>query len=150
MTFASSRYVTVHRGRYRAAGRSFDRRRFDPADQPVRHSSARAAADRRRTSNCGSAGTPRCRSLRRPPRRYRKEGPSRLTAVAYSARPVAVIVLAAGEGTRMKSVSPKVLHGFAGRTLLGHVLAAAEPLGAERTVVVIGHGRDAVREHLAA
>ena len=70
--------------------------------------------------------------------------------MAYSARPVAVIVLAAGEGTRMKSVSPKVLHGFAGRTLLGHVLAAAEPLGAERTVVVIGHGRDAVREHLAA
>jgi bifunctional UDP-N-acetylglucosamine pyrophosphorylase/glucosamine-1-phosphate N-acetyltransferase len=50
----------------------------------------------------------------------------------------------------MKSVSPKVLHGFAGRTLLGHVLAAAETLGAERTVVVIGHGRDAVREHLAA
>jgi bifunctional UDP-N-acetylglucosamine pyrophosphorylase / glucosamine-1-phosphate N-acetyltransferase len=70
--------------------------------------------------------------------------------VAYSARPVAVIVLAAGEGTRMKSASPKVLHGFAGRTLLGHVLAAAAPLDAARTVVVIGHGRDAVREHLAA
>jgi bifunctional UDP-N-acetylglucosamine pyrophosphorylase / glucosamine-1-phosphate N-acetyltransferase len=50
----------------------------------------------------------------------------------------------------MKSASPKVLHGFAGRTLLGHVLAAAAPLGAARTVVVIGHGRDAVREHLTA
>jgi bifunctional UDP-N-acetylglucosamine pyrophosphorylase / glucosamine-1-phosphate N-acetyltransferase len=50
----------------------------------------------------------------------------------------------------MKSASPKVLHGFAGRTLLGHVLAATTPLGAARTVVVIGHGRDAVREHLTA
>lgn len=50
----------------------------------------------------------------------------------------------------MKSASPKVLHGFAGRTLLGHALAAVAPLSAERTIVVIGHGRDAVREHLAA
>jgi bifunctional UDP-N-acetylglucosamine pyrophosphorylase / glucosamine-1-phosphate N-acetyltransferase len=66
------------------------------------------------------------------------------------ARPAAVVVLAAGEGTRMKSAAPKVLHGFAGRSLLGHVLAACAPLEAERTVVVIGHGRDAVREHLAA
>jgi bifunctional UDP-N-acetylglucosamine pyrophosphorylase/glucosamine-1-phosphate N-acetyltransferase len=65
--------------------------------------------------------------------------------------PVAVVVLAAGEGTRMKSASlPKVLHGFAGRTLLGHVLAAAAPLAAAHTVVVIGHRREAVREHLAA
>lgn len=49
----------------------------------------------------------------------------------------------------MKSATlPKALHGFAGRTLLGHVLAAAAPLDAARTVVVIGHGRDAVREHL--
>jgi bifunctional UDP-N-acetylglucosamine pyrophosphorylase/glucosamine-1-phosphate N-acetyltransferase len=48
----------------------------------------------------------------------------------------------------MKSAIPKVLHGFAGRTLLGHVLAAAEPLAATHTVVVIGHGRDAVRDHL--
>jgi bifunctional UDP-N-acetylglucosamine pyrophosphorylase/glucosamine-1-phosphate N-acetyltransferase len=63
--------------------------------------------------------------------------------------PLAVIVLAAGEGTRMRSSRPKVLHGFAGRSLLGHVLAAAGPLGATHSVVVIGHGRDAVREHLA-
>jgi bifunctional UDP-N-acetylglucosamine pyrophosphorylase/glucosamine-1-phosphate N-acetyltransferase len=63
--------------------------------------------------------------------------------------PTAVIVLAAGEGTRMKSRAlPKVLHGFAGRSLLGHVLAAAEPLGAARTVVVIGHRRDEVAAHL--
>lgn len=43
---------------------------------------------------------------------------------------------------------PKVLHGFAGRTLLGHVLAAAAPLRAERTVVVVGHRRDEVTAHL--
>jgi bifunctional UDP-N-acetylglucosamine pyrophosphorylase/glucosamine-1-phosphate N-acetyltransferase len=66
------------------------------------------------------------------------------------ARPAAVVVLAAGEGTRMKSASPKVLHGFAGRSLLGHVLAACAPLDAGCTVVVVGHGRDAVTEHLAA
>ncbi|MDT4893952.1 MAG: bifunctional UDP-N-acetylglucosamine pyrophosphorylase / glucosamine-phosphate N-acetyltransferase [Pseudonocardiales bacterium] len=64
--------------------------------------------------------------------------------------PVAVVVLAAGEGTRMRSTTPKVLHGFAGRSLLGHVLAAAEPLGATSTVVVVGHARAAVTEHLAA
>jgi bifunctional UDP-N-acetylglucosamine pyrophosphorylase / glucosamine-1-phosphate N-acetyltransferase len=63
--------------------------------------------------------------------------------------PAAVIVLAAGEGTRMKSRNrAKVLHGFAGRTLLGHVLAATEPLAAERTVVVVGHRRDEVIAHL--
>jgi bifunctional UDP-N-acetylglucosamine pyrophosphorylase/glucosamine-1-phosphate N-acetyltransferase len=60
-----------------------------------------------------------------------------------------VIVLAAGEGTRMKSASrPKVLHGFAGRTLLAHVLAAAAPLAAKQTVVVVGHRRDEVTAHL--
>jgi bifunctional UDP-N-acetylglucosamine pyrophosphorylase/glucosamine-1-phosphate N-acetyltransferase len=65
--------------------------------------------------------------------------------------PVAVIVLAAGEGTRMRSRAlPKVLHGFAGRSLLGHVLAAATPLGAQQTLVVVGHRRDEVRAHLEA
>ncbi|HKC26809.1 MAG TPA: bifunctional UDP-N-acetylglucosamine diphosphorylase/glucosamine-1-phosphate N-acetyltransferase GlmU [Jatrophihabitans sp.] len=64
--------------------------------------------------------------------------------------PLAVVVLAAGEGTRMKSTVPKVLHGFAGRSLVGHVLAAAAPLAARQTVVVVGHGRDAVTDHLAA
>ncbi len=60
-----------------------------------------------------------------------------------------VIVLAAGEGKRMKSALPKVLHGLLGRTLLGHVLAAAAPLSAERTLVVVGNGADQVRAHLA-
>jgi bifunctional UDP-N-acetylglucosamine pyrophosphorylase/glucosamine-1-phosphate N-acetyltransferase len=50
----------------------------------------------------------------------------------------------------MKSPArPKVLHGFAGRSMLGHVLAAAAPLGAGRTVVVVGHRRDEVIAHLA-
>ncbi|CAN5319153.1 bifunctional UDP-N-acetylglucosamine diphosphorylase/glucosamine-1-phosphate N-acetyltransferase GlmU [soil metagenome] len=64
--------------------------------------------------------------------------------------PLAVVVLAAGEGTRMKSATPKVLHSLAGRSMLGHVLAAAAPLGARHTVVVVGHGADEVVEHLAA
>jgi bifunctional UDP-N-acetylglucosamine pyrophosphorylase/glucosamine-1-phosphate N-acetyltransferase len=49
----------------------------------------------------------------------------------------------------MKSQTPKVLHGFAGRSLLGHVLAATDSLGAAHTTVVVGHGREAVVEHLA-
>jgi bifunctional UDP-N-acetylglucosamine pyrophosphorylase/glucosamine-1-phosphate N-acetyltransferase len=60
-----------------------------------------------------------------------------------------VVVLAAGEGKRMKSAIPKVLHPMLGRTLLGHVLAAAAPLTAERTLVVVGHGADQVTTHLA-
>jgi bifunctional UDP-N-acetylglucosamine pyrophosphorylase/glucosamine-1-phosphate N-acetyltransferase len=44
---------------------------------------------------------------------------------------------------------PKVLHGFAGRSLLGHVLAAASGLAAEKTVVVVGHRRDEVTAHLS-
>lgn len=63
--------------------------------------------------------------------------------------PAVVVVLAAGEGTRMRSSQPKVLHGFLGRSMLGHVLDAVAPLQAERTLVVVGHGRDAVTAHLA-
>jgi bifunctional UDP-N-acetylglucosamine pyrophosphorylase/glucosamine-1-phosphate N-acetyltransferase len=61
---------------------------------------------------------------------------------------LAVIVLAAGKGTRMKSELPKVLHRAAGRSLLGWVLAAVDPLEADETVVVIGHGAHAVTEAL--
>ena len=59
-------------------------------------------------------------------------------------RPVAVIVLAAGEGTRMRSRIPKVLHSLCGRSMLGHALAAAGDLAPERLVVVVGHSRDEV------
>ncbi|PRY28403.1 bifunctional UDP-N-acetylglucosamine diphosphorylase/glucosamine-1-phosphate N-acetyltransferase GlmU [Pseudosporangium ferrugineum] len=60
-----------------------------------------------------------------------------------------VVVLAAGEGKRMKSATPKMLHPLLGRTLLGHVLHAAEAARASRTVVVVGHKADQVRAHLA-
>jgi bifunctional UDP-N-acetylglucosamine pyrophosphorylase / glucosamine-1-phosphate N-acetyltransferase len=58
--------------------------------------------------------------------------------------PAAVIVLAAGQGTRMKSALPKVLHAMCGRSMLGHVLAAVEPLAPQRTLVVVGQSRDQV------
>jgi bifunctional UDP-N-acetylglucosamine pyrophosphorylase/glucosamine-1-phosphate N-acetyltransferase len=64
-------------------------------------------------------------------------------------RPAAVVVLAAGEGTRMKSVTPKVLHEICGRSLVGHVLAAAGELQPENLVVVVGHAREKVTAHLA-
>jgi bifunctional UDP-N-acetylglucosamine pyrophosphorylase/glucosamine-1-phosphate N-acetyltransferase len=64
-------------------------------------------------------------------------------------RPAVVVVLAAGEGTRMKSSTPKVLHEIAGRSLVGHVVDAARQLDPEHLVVVVGHGRDRVIEHLA-
>jgi len=56
----------------------------------------------------------------------------------------AVVVLAAGEGTRMKSRTPKVLHTLCGRSLLGHAIAAADDLAPERLVVVVGHAREEV------
>ncbi|MCY7366126.1 MAG: bifunctional UDP-N-acetylglucosamine diphosphorylase/glucosamine-1-phosphate N-acetyltransferase GlmU [Frankiaceae bacterium] len=65
-------------------------------------------------------------------------------------RPAAVVVLAAGEGTRMKSATtPKVLHPLCGRTMLGHVVAAARGLDPEHLVVVVGHAREQVTAHLA-
>ena len=59
-----------------------------------------------------------------------------------------VIVLAAGHGKRMKSKLPKVMHSIGGRSMLGHVLAAVDALGADRVVVVVGHGREQVRAHV--
>jgi len=55
-----------------------------------------------------------------------------------------VIVLAAGEGTRMKSATPKVLHSVAGRSLLGHVLHAVNHLSPKELRIVVGSGREAV------
>src|SRR5258708_9130943 len=65
------------------------------------------------------------------------------------AGPAAVVILAAGEGTRMKNHTPKVLNEVCGRTMLGHVVAAARELGPERLIVVTGQGRGQVAEHLA-
>ena len=61
----------------------------------------------------------------------------------------AVVVLAAGEGTRMKSSTPKVLHAIGGRTLISHAVAAAAGLHPDHLVVVVRHGRDKVVAHLA-
>lgn len=60
-----------------------------------------------------------------------------------------VIVLAAGEGTRMKSAIPKVLHSVAGRTLLGHVLHAVNELNPKEIRIVVGSGRAEVEAHIA-
>ncbi|MFD8417625.1 MULTISPECIES: bifunctional UDP-N-acetylglucosamine diphosphorylase/glucosamine-1-phosphate N-acetyltransferase GlmU [unclassified Streptomyces] len=65
-------------------------------------------------------------------------------------RPAAVVVLAAGEGTRMKSATPKVLHEICGRSLVGHVVAASRELDPEHLVVVVGHAREQVTAHLSA
>jgi bifunctional UDP-N-acetylglucosamine pyrophosphorylase / glucosamine-1-phosphate N-acetyltransferase len=62
----------------------------------------------------------------------------------------AAIVLAAGQGTRMKSDLAKVLHLMAGQPLLGYVLNTLDTLGVGRTLVVIGHQRDRVRATFAA
>jgi bifunctional UDP-N-acetylglucosamine pyrophosphorylase/glucosamine-1-phosphate N-acetyltransferase len=64
--------------------------------------------------------------------------------------PAAVIVLAAGEGTRMKSSIPKVLNPVGGETMLGHVITAARELGPRRVIVVAGAGRGQVAAELKA
>jgi len=66
-----------------------------------------------------------------------------------NARPAAVIILAAGEGTRMKSATPKVLHRIGGRSLVGHAIAAARVTGPQHLAVVVRHERDLVAAHVA-
>ncbi len=64
-------------------------------------------------------------------------------------RPVAIVVLAAGKGTRMKSDLHKVLHPIAGRPMLLHLLASAASLSPATTVVVVGAGREQVEAAVA-
>ena len=64
-------------------------------------------------------------------------------------RPLLIIVLAAGKGTRMKSAMPKVLHAVGGRSMLGHVLALSECVQADKLAVVIGPGMDTVAKEVA-
>ena len=61
-----------------------------------------------------------------------------------------VVILAAGQGKRMRSDLPKVLHPLAGKALLGHVIDTARELGAGKICVVYGHGGERVREALDA
>ncbi|MEI2778755.1 MAG: NTP transferase domain-containing protein [Tetrasphaera sp.] len=64
-------------------------------------------------------------------------------------RPAAVVILAAGEGTRMKSATPKVLHRIGGRSLLGHAIATARAVQPNYLAVVVRHRREAVAAHIA-
>lgn len=64
------------------------------------------------------------------------------------ARPLAVVVLAAGSGTRMKSKTMKVLHPVCGRSMIGHVVTAALAVDPEHLVAVVGSGREQVGPHI--
>jgi bifunctional UDP-N-acetylglucosamine pyrophosphorylase/glucosamine-1-phosphate N-acetyltransferase len=62
---------------------------------------------------------------------------------------LAAVILAAGKGTRMKSAQPKVLHPVAGLPMVAFPVAAARKLGCDPTVLVVGHGAEAVRKELS-
>ncbi|MCP4431395.1 MAG: UDP-N-acetylglucosamine diphosphorylase/glucosamine-1-phosphate N-acetyltransferase [Gammaproteobacteria bacterium] len=62
--------------------------------------------------------------------------------------PLSIIILAAGQGTRMKSSRPKVLHSLAGKAMLQHVIDNSRSLQPDQIVVVIGHQADQVRDFL--
>ena len=63
-----------------------------------------------------------------------------------SNRDAAIVVLAAGKGTRLKSSRAKVLHGAGGRPLIEHVVRACAPLGAKKTIVIVGHQAEQVAQ----
>jgi bifunctional UDP-N-acetylglucosamine pyrophosphorylase/glucosamine-1-phosphate N-acetyltransferase len=63
-------------------------------------------------------------------------------------RPIAAVILAAGKGTRMKSSRHKVLHPIAGRPMIEHLMASLAELRPERTVVVVGDGREQLEKQL--
>ena len=65
-----------------------------------------------------------------------------------AAGPAAAVILAAGQGTRMRSSLPKVVHEVAGRPMIAHVVRTAREAGADPIVVVVGHGAEAVRAAL--
>src|SRR5438874_2029710 len=71
------------------------------------------------------------------------------SAAMSTESPITAIILAAGQGTRMKSARPKVLHELAGRPMIHHVIDAALGAGALDVIVVVGHGRDEVTAYLA-
>ena len=64
--------------------------------------------------------------------------------------PLNIVILAAGKGTRMYSQLPKVLHEIGGRSMLARVISTAQSLNPERICVVIGHGKELVRQRINA
>ena len=75
--------------------------------------------------------------------------PKTRTKPLLSPKDACAIVIAAGQGTRMRSDLPKILHPLGGLPMVGHVLEACRRLGVKRTLVVIGHQAERVREVLA-
>ncbi|CAN5493066.1 hypothetical protein BH18ACT8_BH18ACT8_01310 [soil metagenome] len=73
--------------------------------------------------------------------------PAQSSTPAMSGTPVTTIILAAGEGTRMRSRQAKVLHEIGGRSLLAHAVDAVAQLRPQRLVVVIGHQAEQVGPH---
>ena len=61
---------------------------------------------------------------------------------------VTAVLLAAGQGTRMKSDLPKVLHPLCGKPMLWHVLEALKAATTEKPVVIVGHGAEAVKNYV--
>lgn len=72
-------------------------------------------------------------------------GSSRVDAAPPS---LSVVIMAAGEGSRMKSARPKPLHRLCGKPMISHVLDAVIPVGASRAIVVVGHGAERVMKTL--
>lgn len=77
-----------------------------------------------------------------------KQQPGTPPAPPHSAPSLSVVVMAAGEGSRMKSARPKPLHRLCGKPMISHVLDAVIPVGASRAIVVVGHGADRVMKTL--
>ena len=73
-----------------------------------------------------------------------------MVAMTSASSSLAIVVLAAGKGTRMKSDLHKVLHPIAGRPMLEHLLASAQELQPQRQVVVAGHGREQLEKLLGS
>jgi bifunctional UDP-N-acetylglucosamine pyrophosphorylase/glucosamine-1-phosphate N-acetyltransferase len=76
--------------------------------------------------------------------------PKTRTKPSLPPQDVCAVVIAAGQGTRMRSDLPKILHPLGGLPMAGHILEVCRRLGVKRTLVVIGHQAERVREALAA
>src|SRR6516162_2714481 len=90
------------------------------------------------------------RGSRASRRRPARERTARVAEPGKAASPLSIVILAAGEGRRMRSALPKVLQALAGRPLLQHVIDTARTLAPSAIHVVYGHGGERVRTALAA